>query len=91
MMKTNRAKSITSQAAGAMKIMAIGRMAGRVCPSDWDKRKTLFVSPFTEVTYKERFQDKRRGQESLDGCLLLASRLRQLLVNQAVTITASSA
>ncbi len=63
-MKTNRANSTTSQAAGAVETMAPSRMAGRVCPSDWDKRKTLFVSPFTDVTYEERFQDERRGQDS---------------------------
>ncbi len=67
-METNRANSTTSQAAGAVETMALGRTAGRVCPSvcpsDWDKRKTLFVSPFTEVTYEERFQAKRRGQDS---------------------------
>lgn len=67
-MKANRANSIPSQATGAVETMAMGGVAGRVCPSvcpsDWDKRKTPFVNPSLEGTYEGRPKAKRRGQDS---------------------------
>ena len=29
-------------------------LTGRVCPSDWDKRKTPFASPCLQATYEGR-------------------------------------
>ena len=52
----------------------MGGICPRVCRSDWDKRETPFVSTLLIVTYEWRFQAPRRGQESLDGCLPVASR-----------------
>ena len=42
----------------------IDRVCPSVCPSDWDKRKTPFVSAYAKATYERRFQIKRRGGDS---------------------------
>jgi hypothetical protein len=68
----------------------IGWICPSVCPSDWDKHKTLFVSPFVKATYEKRFKIERRGQDSLDVCLLRHSQLQQLLIYQAITTIAST-
>src|SRR5947207_565075 len=41
-----------------------GQICPSVCPSDWDKRKTLVVTNCLAATYDERFKNKRRGQDS---------------------------
>jgi len=43
----------------------IDRVCPSVCPSDWDKRKTPFVSAYAKATYERRFLIKRRGGDCL--------------------------
>ena len=43
--------------------LKIGRVCPSVCPSDWDKQKTLVANNCLAATCDERFKMKRRGQE----------------------------
>lgn len=61
--------SATTTMAGVAMVMP--PVNGLVCPSDWDKRQTPFVSSSLECTYEGRMKAQRRGQDSLNACLLL--------------------
>jgi hypothetical protein len=70
-MATNRAKPIPRRASGAVANTAPGRVDGRVCPSvcpsDWDKCKTPFVTSSRKGSYEGRQKTERRGQETDSG------------------------
>lgn len=54
-------------AAGEKSPSEVARMAfvcPSVCPSDWDKQKTLAVKDASATLYGERSKSKRRGQDS---------------------------
>ena len=69
MIRTNRTNSTIAAAVATLLVVAIagaeiGWICPSICPSDWDKCKTPFVSAYAKVTYERRFQTKRRGQDS---------------------------
>jgi len=55
--KTNPTTIVIVQAAlvGTIMISQIGWICPSVCPSDWDKCETPFISPFLKGTYEGRF------------------------------------
>ena len=60
----------------------VGAFCPSVCPSDWDKQKTPAVSCSKTTSYVGREKSKRRGQDSLEACLLLVpDRSNTLLCN----------
>jgi len=55
-----------------------------ICLSDWDKRKTSAVSCYAKATYDGRNCSKRRGQDSLESCLLPIPDRSNTLLNNAL-------
>lgn len=66
MIRTNpmTADVVVTLLVASLVMLEIGRICPSVCPSDWDKRETPFVSTFVKDTYERRFQNKRRGRDS---------------------------
>ena len=54
-----------------------------VCPSDWDKRKTLVVKGCLACLYGEGSKTKRRGQDSLNRSYSLLQRFYKNLLSSA--------
>ena len=70
-MTSSKTPSIAVQTAAKVTKALASVLAGMpvcpsVCPSDWDKRKTLFTSAFYKSTYEERLKLERRGQETTE-------------------------
>ena len=85
--KMNPRTNMAPTAAITMVAVKQDTIGAGICPSDWDKYKTLFVNPYIQGTYERRFKVQRRGQDSLEPCLLQSSRSRQLLIYQEVIAT----
>ena len=73
MIRASRTNPTIAVAVAAMLAVAataakIGGICPSVCPSDWDKRKTPFVSPYAKGTYEGRLQSRaeRTGFEPAD-------------------------